>query len=109
MMDKKLARIQAQTNMLWHTICLQKGYNEWINADIACFLVRAQMEDIIKLQTDEFTSQLDRKTCRQGLDQLFAKMSSCMQQHQHHQQQHTLYFHYTILYNNLLRILYIVK
>jgi hypothetical protein len=101
--------------LLWTTIRKAKGYKEWINADVSCYLVAVQMKIVVD-HIVEITHQINPILPSQdsNLDFLYRTMSMLCNEMLHNIQLNNVNYtnlinEQNILYNNLNRILYIVK
>lgn len=46
---ENLIKLQSQIRYAWKTIRQSNNYQEWINADVGCFLLQVQVKTIINL------------------------------------------------------------
>jgi hypothetical protein len=111
----KVSQLHNDLIFLWTTIRKAKGYKEWINADVSCYLVAVQMKfvvDQILIITQQNNPILPSQDS--NLDLLYINMSTLCDEMLHNAKfdnvnYANLLYEQNILYHKLNRILYIVK
>lgn len=114
-MENKVQMLNKDICNTWQTILKSKGYLEWINADVSCYLVAVQMklvaQEIADILKQTFTIH---KNQEDNLDVVFVKMTILCNDLLNFKDAQNINFsvlieHQKTLYNLITRVLYFVQ
>lgn len=119
-LENHLLSSHSQIESTWQAIRHAKGYSEWLNANVTCYLVKVQMDIIITQLTSIQKPESKCIACNHiedmDLDHLYQTMTKLWNEliglPIHACDRHSwnnILIQKNILYNNLVRVLYFVK